>query len=175
MAARAMAAGELSEEQIMEKKQEIIETYKMMRTNISNIANKISELDGERNEHSLVVKALKDLDPKRRCFQSVGGVLLGPKVFFFQTEHVKRYTSALCLFFISFRNTERTIQDVPPQTNQNLESINAAIGALKQQMTNKEKESESYRAEYNINFAGQGSAEEGKAEEGKSSGGVLVQ
>ena len=77
MAARAVAAGELTEEQIMEKKQEIIETYKMMRTNISNIANKISELDGERNEHSLVVKALKDLDPKRRCFQSVGGVLLG--------------------------------------------------------------------------------------------------
>jgi prefoldin subunit 2 len=40
------------------------------------LVSKISELEMERNEHKLVEDTLRPLDPSRRAFRLVGGVLV---------------------------------------------------------------------------------------------------
>lgn len=55
----------------------IISTYKQLRSEIGELANKINELEGDRQEHNLVINAIKDCDPQRKCYRSIGGVLVG--------------------------------------------------------------------------------------------------
>ena len=74
--------------------EKVVNTYKSMRAQISNLASKISELEGDRrcflpcnidifcpikifslysSEHQLVIRTISGLDPGRRCFRSIGG------------------------------------------------------------------------------------------------------
>ena len=47
-----------------------------MRQTCQELAMKINELDLDSTEHSLVMNALQPLDPKRKCFRMVGGVVV---------------------------------------------------------------------------------------------------
>lgn len=45
------------------------------RQEVNNYAQKIAELEMQANEHQIVLDTCKDLDPSRRCYRLVGGVL----------------------------------------------------------------------------------------------------
>uniref|UniRef100_A0A7S2EK20 Prefoldin subunit 2 n=1 Tax=Ditylum brightwellii TaxID=49249 RepID=A0A7S2EK20_9STRA len=54
----------------------VLVKYKELTAECSNLVNKITELEQDRNEHKLVEETLKPLDPNRRAFRLVGGVLV---------------------------------------------------------------------------------------------------
>lgn len=99
----------------------IITTYKAMRAAISESANKIGELDSDRNEHQLVIRAINDLDPNRRCYRSIGGVLV-----------------------------ERTVAEVLPAVQKNLKGIEELINKLTTDLKAREQECDEYRIKNNI-------------------------
>jgi len=92
-----------------QQQQQNIMTYKAMMAEAQSITQKIGELDAERNEHNLVMNAVKDMDPNRRCFRLIGGVLV-----------------------------ERTIKEVLPAVQKNHERITEVIGQLSAQLKQKQ-------------------------------------
>ena len=56
--------------------QQIANVYASMRSEINQIYSKITELEMEVNKHNLVMGAIEPLDPTRRCYRMVGGVLV---------------------------------------------------------------------------------------------------
>ena len=81
---------------------EVINTFQTLRQEASQLFSKINELENEKAEHALVIDAIKDLDPKRKCFRLIGGVLV-----------------------------ERTVEEVLPAVQKNREGLNAVIEKLK--------------------------------------------
>jgi len=135
-----------------EDAQRIVNQYKGMRAQISELANKISELDSDRNEHALVVRAITGLDGNRRCYRSIGGVLV-----------------------------ERTVKEVLPAVENNLKQITDLITQLSDQLKEKEKECDEFREKFNIRMQGEElfDAPEKKSgdrdsDKSSSSGGVLA-
>lgn len=100
---------------------QIVSTYKAMRDQISELANKITELDSDRNEHSLVLRALTDVDGNRRCYRSIGGVLV-----------------------------ERTVNEVRPAVEKNLKNIEEIIKKLSDELREREKVTDDFRVKFNI-------------------------
>jgi prefoldin subunit 2 len=47
-----------------------------MKQELSQIAQKISELEQEKEEHQMVIDTMKPLDESRICYRLVGGVLV---------------------------------------------------------------------------------------------------
>lgn len=72
----------------------ILGNYKRMSTECSNVAAKVSELNVEKDEHRLVVDLLGKLEPDRKAFRLIGGVLV-----------------------------ERTVGEIQPVVNENLEGV----------------------------------------------------
>jgi prefoldin subunit 2 len=72
----------------------ILSNYKAMTTECQNILSKITELNSERDEHKLVVETLSKLEPDRKAFRLIGGVLV-----------------------------ERTVSEVLPAVSQNFERV----------------------------------------------------
>ncbi|KAH6791589.1 prefoldin 2 [Perilla frutescens var. hirtella] len=125
--------------------QAIANVYASMRTEINNIYSKITELEMEVSEHSLVINAIKPLDPSRRCYRMVGGALI-----------------------------ERTISEVLPAVHGNKEGLEEVIARLTDASERKKKELAEFEAKYKIRIR-KGDAEmrdEGK-KEGNAQG-VLV-
>jgi prefoldin subunit 2 len=67
-----------------------------MTSEIQQIASKVSELNLERDEHRLVFDTLSKLEPDRKAFRLIGGVLV-----------------------------ERTVEEVLPSVTQNYEGVSA--------------------------------------------------
>jgi prefoldin subunit 2 len=55
---------------------EAIQRYRDLARQSQQLASKISELELERNEYKLVEDTLRPLDPARKAFRLVGGVLV---------------------------------------------------------------------------------------------------
>lgn len=72
----------------------IIQKYNNLQNECSTLIQKITELQQDRNEHELVSETLQPLDPKRRAFRLIGGVLV-----------------------------ERTVEDVLPSLLENLKNV----------------------------------------------------
>ena len=64
----------------------------------TELINKINELQQEAKEHQLVLDAFKTVEPERRCFRLVGGVLV-----------------------------ERTVKDIKPSLEDNLVNVRPSI------------------------------------------------
>ena len=79
---------------------------------------KIGELAVSLREHVNVLENVKNLDPSRRCFRSVGGVLV-----------------------------ERTVGEVIPAVESNAANLRRAIEAIKEQCAVKEAELEALQKE----------------------------
>ena len=75
---------------------EVINTFQTLRQEASQLFSKINELENEKAEHALVIDAIKDLDPKRKCFRLIGGVLV-----------------------------ERTVEEVLPAVQKNTDGLSA--------------------------------------------------
>ncbi|XP_054458017.1 prefoldin subunit 2 [Anoplopoma fimbria] len=135
--------------------EQVVATFQRMRQEQRGMASKSAELEMEINEHSLVIETLKEVDPSRKCFRLVGGVLV-----------------------------ERTVKEVLPALETNKEQISKIIDTINTQMQTKGRELTEYRERYNIRLMGEGegetqgqSAASSRDNEGggsKSGAGVLV-
>merc|ERR1711904_469481 len=106
--------------------------------------NKVSELEQEVNEHTLVLKAFEKVEPTRRCFRMIGGVLC-----------------------------ERTVAEVKPAVESNREKIQQAMKQLEEQLKKKTEQRSQFVEKYGLNKQKQAIPQtEGSVKEG--SGGVLV-
>ncbi|KAI8851852.1 Prefoldin [Chytridium lagenaria] len=74
--------------------QELVNKFNSMKSELSGIAQKIGELEQEKDEHKLVVDTMVPLEADRKCFRLIGGVLV-----------------------------ERTVGDVLPTLKQNLDNV----------------------------------------------------
>jgi len=77
-----------------ESPETIINTYKMMTSECSQISAKIQEFNFQKDEHRLVIDTLKKLESDRKAFRLVAGVLV-----------------------------ERTVGEVLPEISTNYESV----------------------------------------------------
>lgn len=121
---------------------EVIDYFTTLSQEVNLARGKIGELGVSLREHVNVLQNVKDLDPSRRCFRSVGGVLV-----------------------------ERTVKEVIPAVETNAANLQKAIDAIKEQCAVKEAELEAMRRKYKIRVQGEegdGAAAGGSA--AKSSG-----
>lgn len=133
---------------------QVVATFQRMRQEQRSMASKSAEFEMDINEHSLVIDTLKEVDPSRKCFRLVGGVLL-----------------------------ERTVKEVLPALENNKEQILKIVESINTQMQAKGRELTEYRERYNIRLVGeddkQGKADASQAKESEGGGskggtGVLV-
>lgn len=126
--------------------QVIADMYAAMRNELNQIYSKITELEMEVSEHSLVINAIRPLDPSRRCYRMIGGVLV-----------------------------ERTIKEVLPAVQRNKEGIEEVISRLNEAAEKKKKEIADFETEYKIRIRkSDGEVKDDSSKKEGSSQGVLV-
>jgi len=54
--------------------------YAQVRQEYGNLLGKITEIESEKREHLVVIETLSKVEPERRCWRLVGGVLLEKRV-----------------------------------------------------------------------------------------------
>ncbi|OVA05447.1 Prefoldin beta-like [Macleaya cordata] len=101
--------------------QAVANIYGTMRSEINQYYSKITELEIEVSEHSLVIGAITPLDPARRCYRMIGGVLV-----------------------------ERTIKEVLPAVQRNKEGLEEVISRMNEALERKKKELSEFEAKYKI-------------------------
>lgn len=125
--------------------QAVANIYASLRSEINQIYSKITELEMEVSEHSLVINAIQPLDPSRRCYRMIGGVLV-----------------------------ERTIKEVLPAVQRNKEGLEEVIARLNEALEKKKKEVTEFEAKYKIRIRKSDEMkDEGGKKEGSAQG-VLV-
>ncbi|ORX59009.1 Prefoldin beta-like protein [Hesseltinella vesiculosa] len=55
---------------------ELTQQYNQYKNELQSLAQKIGELESEVEEHKLVIDSISPLEPERKCFRMVGGVLV---------------------------------------------------------------------------------------------------
>lgn len=90
--------------------QQIIATYKSMRAEVRQLAEKIGELEVETTEHERVISTLQGLPGDRKAYRMVGGALV-----------------------------ERTVQDVLPAVSANRDGIAQVLAQLNESIKKKEE------------------------------------
>ncbi|KAG8090010.1 hypothetical protein GUJ93_ZPchr0011g27943 [Zizania palustris] len=140
----ASTTGGDSKEAINE--QVVANTYANMRSEMTQLYTKITELEMEVSEHSLVIGAIEPLDHSRRCYRMIGGVLV-----------------------------ERTIKEVLPAVQCNKEGLEDIIARMNEALERKKKEITEFELKYKIRIrkADTNAEEEGSKKEGSAQG-VLV-
>ncbi|XP_031113272.1 probable prefoldin subunit 2 [Ipomoea triloba] len=101
--------------------QAVASIYGNLRSEMNQIYSKITELEMEVGEHSLVMNAIQPLDPSRRCYRLIGGVLV-----------------------------ERSIKEVLPAVQRNKEGIEELIARLNEALEKKKKEISEFETKYKI-------------------------
>ncbi|KAG9455244.1 hypothetical protein H6P81_008148 [Aristolochia fimbriata] len=126
--------------------QAVANLYAAMRSEINQLYSKITELEMEVSEHSLVMGAIQPLDPTRRCYRMIGGVLV-----------------------------ERTIKEVLPAVQRNKEGLEEVISRLNEALEKKKKELTEFESKYKIRIRKPDGEvkDEGGRKEGSAQG-VLV-
>ncbi|KAK4434030.1 putative prefoldin subunit [Sesamum alatum] len=126
--------------------QAVANIYASMRTEINQIYSKITELEMEVSEHSLVINAIKPLDPSRRCYRMIGGVLV-----------------------------ERTVKEVLPAVQRNKEGLEEVISRLTEALERKKKDVAEFEAKYKIRIRkGDGEMKDESSKKEGNAQGVLV-
>ncbi|GMH18828.1 hypothetical protein Nepgr_020669 [Nepenthes gracilis] len=101
--------------------QAVANKYGAMRAEQNQIYSKITELEMEVSEHTLVIDAIQPLDPSRKCYRMIGGVLV-----------------------------ERTVKEVLPAVQRNKEGLEEVISRLNEALEKKKKELAEFEAKYKI-------------------------
>ncbi|GLJ27064.1 hypothetical protein SUGI_0530600 [Cryptomeria japonica] len=137
-------ATDRSEEPINE--QAVANQWSALRSELNQLHSKITELEMELSEHSLVIGAIQPLDPSRHCYRMIGGVLV-----------------------------KRTIAEVLPAVQRNKEGLQEVISRLMEALQRKKKEIMDYEAKYKIKIrkGDDDIPKDGERKEGSSQG-VLV-
>lgn len=87
-----------------ESAETIINTYKMMTSECSQISAKIQEFNFQKDEHRLVIDTLTKLEPERKAFRLVAGVLVERSVGEVLPEISANYESVR-FYFITIKIT----------------------------------------------------------------------
>ena len=58
------------------KEQEIIQKFNFLKQELQQIAQKIGELEQEKEEHQMVTDTLNPVPSDRKCFKLIGGILV---------------------------------------------------------------------------------------------------
>ncbi|XP_050075768.1 probable prefoldin subunit 2 [Anopheles maculipalpis] len=146
-ATAASAAGSTSSKPKEKKSQEIIAAeFQQLRNQQLNLVNNLNAIEMDLKEHKTVIDTLKTVDPSRKCFRLVGGVLV-----------------------------EQTVAVVLPQLELNKSQLEKLIEEGKEQITKKGFEINQYKDEHNIKMRGQepsqpAASEKESAADEKSSG-----
>ncbi|KAL9965524.1 hypothetical protein ACROYT_G029333 [Oculina patagonica] len=122
----AVAAGGKKKSKGSLDHEQIVLQFNQMRQEYRSIMGKIGELEMEVNEHGIVIEALKGVEPERRCFRMIGGVLV-----------------------------ERTVKDVLPALENNKDQISGLISKLNETLTAKEQELTAFKDKHNIHVKGE--------------------
>jgi len=133
--------GENSQEQIIMKFNQLRQEQRML-------ANKYGELEMDVAEHNAVIDTLTNVDGDRKCFRSIGGVLV-----------------------------ERTVNDVLPNLENNKVQITGLLKNLEAQIKAKGEELIKFKEEHNIKMRGERENTAEREEAGpnsKVSSGILV-
>ncbi|KAL3808729.1 hypothetical protein ACHAXA_010895, partial [Cyclostephanos tholiformis] len=125
--------------------QEILSTYRRMQSEMQGLVQNLTKIEMERNEHRyvcafplislfwpyleifshlltrLVEETLEPLDPDRRAFRLVGGVLV-----------------------------ERTVREVLPTVKEHRKNLDIYVQNLKDKLDTTQKEAAAWKAKYNI-------------------------
>mmetsp|Transcript_3772 Transcript_3772/g.5776 ORF Transcript_3772/g.5776 Transcript_3772/m.5776 type:complete len:124 (+) Transcript_3772:129-500(+) len=101
--------------------QEIISTYRQMNSEMQSLIQQLTKAEMERNEHRLVEETLEPLDPDRRAFRLVGGVLV-----------------------------ERTVREVLPSVKENRVNLDTLTKHIEVKLEEKRKETFAWKTKYNI-------------------------
>ncbi|XP_075049343.1 prefoldin subunit 2 [Mixophyes fleayi] len=129
--------------------EQVVAGFNRLRQEQRSLASKEAELEMELNEHTLVIETLKDVDPSRKCYRMVGGILV-----------------------------ERTVKEVLPALENNKEQINKIIQSLGTQLRDKGRELNDFREKHNIRLMGEDEQKNAPKESGDGSktgsAGVLV-
>ncbi|KAK9289110.1 hypothetical protein L1049_017583 [Liquidambar formosana] len=126
--------------------QAVANIYGAMRTELNQVYSKITELEMEVSEHSLVIGAIQPLDPSRRCYRMIGGVLV-----------------------------ERTIKEVLPAVQRNKEGLEEVIARLNEALEKKKREIAEFEAKYKIRIKkSDGEVKDDSGRKEGSAQGVLV-
>ncbi|PKA66088.1 putative prefoldin subunit 2 [Apostasia shenzhenica] len=131
-------------EQSPMNEQAIAGIYTTMRSELNQIYSKITELDMEVSEHSLVINAIQPLDPSRKCYRMIGGVLV-----------------------------ERTVKEVLPAVQRNKEGLEEVIARLNEALEKKKKEIAEFELKHKIRIRKEDNEAEDGLKEGSAQG-VLV-
>ncbi|XP_055620927.1 probable prefoldin subunit 2 [Toxorhynchites rutilus septentrionalis] len=109
--------------------EEIYAEFQQLRNQQRNLINNLNTLEMDLKEHKTVIDTLKTVEPGRKCFRLIGGVLC-----------------------------EQTVEVVLPQLVQNKEQLEKLIENGKDQISKKGVEINQFKDEYNIKIRGQDSA-----------------
>ncbi|KZW03847.1 hypothetical protein EXIGLDRAFT_758166 [Exidia glandulosa HHB12029] len=104
--------------------QEVQATYQRLQSELQALTGKITELETDAEEHTLVLGTLTDAldkDPERQCFRLVGGVLI-----------------------------QRTVKDVVPDLTLQRDRIKNSIIGLAETLKTREEEFTTLIKEYQI-------------------------
>lgn len=131
----------------MMNEQAVAGKWNFMRAELNQLYSKINELEQELNEHTLVINAIQPLDPGRKCFRMIGGVLV-----------------------------ERTVGEVLPAVQRNKDGLQEVISRLAEALEQKRKEFADFETKYKIKIRKGAEEEVASENERKSSAaqGVLV-
>ncbi|RNF09342.1 prefoldin subunit 2 [Trypanosoma rangeli] len=131
----------------------IVQRYQQLRQECLSLVSRISELENELHEHKLVVEALRPLNGDRRCHRLIGGALI-----------------------------ERTVAEVLPELDGNVNGIQEAVEQLNKILAEKQAAMEDYARKHGVTVAqqhgqnpgGDQSGEAAKKPEDAAQRGVLV-
>ncbi|XP_055510647.1 prefoldin subunit 2 [Leucoraja erinacea] len=101
--------------------EQVLAGFNRLRQEQRGLAGKGAELEQEVAEHGLVIDTLAEVDPSRKCYRMVGGVLV-----------------------------ERTVKEVLPALENNRQQLVKLIETLNAQIQSKGRELTEYREKYNI-------------------------
>ncbi|KAG4303219.1 hypothetical protein PCANB_000611 [Pneumocystis canis] len=99
----------------------ISQQYNLYKHSLQQLAQKISDLEVEYNEHMLVIETLMNHPSERKCFQMIGGVLV-----------------------------EKNVKETLPSLKTNQEKIKSTIEQLLKQYKSQEKQFNKWQKDNNI-------------------------
>lgn len=115
--------------------EEIYAEFQQLRNQQRNLVNNLNTLELDLKEHKTVIDTLKTVEPGRKCFRLIGGVLC-----------------------------DQTVEIVLPQLVQNKEQLEKLIENGKEQITKKGQEINQFKDEHNIKVRGQDTAQAASSE-----------
>lgn len=125
--------------------EKVLQDYNRLRQEQNKIMSRIAEFENESHEHELVAEELRPLAKDRCCHRLVGGALV-----------------------------ERTVGEVLPEIEANLQGIRESLNNLNKALTDKEKEMDEFMAKHHLTRPSKSGEEKVSANAGDGNRGVLA-